>query len=209
MRFPSPPRHRAGLLIGCTALVFAATPSWASVPGASAGIDQAPILHVLRLIDVPGSSDQDLPSGALTAKQLAFNTSRDASSRRREVSLLDAHGFVSSAIAGYEGPGRLIFKSVAVELASSSDAHLVLASEAKLCRETQAPAGTAVTATRDTHLEHAILIRFTPSTRGREGGLQLLAQAGSYFYSLRIVAHPDDVSSTTLERLVNLIISRS
>jgi hypothetical protein len=179
------------------------------VARAQLAIDQGPIVRVLRLVDVPEAKDEELPSGALTVSQLAFNSETSPDARRREVSLLDADGFRSSAISGYEGPGRLTLFSEAIELSSAGDATRALRQQAALCSSTQAPAGTRSGTVSDRGLPHGLLVRFTPERIGAAGGMELLAQQGSYLYTLRGLDSPDRVSRRTLERLLRTVIARA
>ncbi len=192
----------AGLALGVGA-------ACAPDPAAASGLDQAPILRVLRPGDLPTFSDEELPSGALTAPQLTYSNDPTTTGRRAETSMLMRNGFRSAAISEFAGPGHITLKSIAIELSSPALAARVLRGEARLCAATQAPGGTRVTVAVDHVLAHAIIVTFHPAGTHRDGGLELLARSGSYVYTLRGVDEPDAVSRSAIERLLSIVIDRA
>ena len=188
-----------------TLVALSVTGSYAA---ALVSIDQGPIVRVLRISDVPAGKEGGLPSGALTASQLAFNNDPTAATRRAETRALEGAGFRSSAITRIDGSGLLQYKSTAVELTSRAGAARALAAEAPLCAHSQAPTGTRATVARDPGIRGAILVTFRASTQGQAGGLELLAHSGTYLYTLQAIEEPDGISRLTLERLLKVVMSR-
>jgi hypothetical protein len=169
-------------------------------------LDQTPVARVLRSSDVP-AVNQEVPSGALTASQFATldNSTRSAASAERK--LLQSDGFRSAAISQFAAPGLPSFRSTAVKLSSPQQALAALQGEVTLAARAQAPAGTAVAAGPDTNLAQSYIVTFTP-TAGGAGGLELLASAGDYLYTLRAVAKPDKVSRPAEEQLLRALLAR-
>jgi hypothetical protein len=169
-------------------------------------LDQAPVGKVVRSSDV-AAVNQEAPSGALTASQFATldNSTRLAASAEKK--LLQTNGFRSAAISKFAAPGLPSLKSTAVELGSPQQALAALQGEVTLAAGTQAPAGTTVTTAPDTNFAQGYIVTFTP-TAGGVGGLELLASAGKYLYTLRAVANPDTVSRQTEEQLLGAVIAR-
>ena len=170
------------------------------------GIDQTPVTKVLRSSDVP-AVNQEIPSGALTASQFAALNNSIRSASRAETRLLRSDGFRSAAISQFAAPGQPSFKSTAVKLSSAPKALAALQGEAALAARTQAPAGTTVAVGTDTSFAHGSIVTFTP-TAGGVGGLELLASAGDYLYTLRVVATPDTVSRPVEEQLLSALLAR-
>jgi len=181
----------------------------ATYAAALVSIDQGPIVRVLRLGDIPQGKEGGLASGALSAAQLALNNDPTTATRRAETHILTSAGFRSSAISRVYGRGELQYKSSAIELSSASGAATALNGELALSARSQAPAGTTVTSARDTALAAAVLLTFRPKLHGQRGGLELLARAGNYLYTLQATDKPDGVSRVTLERLLKTILARS
>jgi hypothetical protein len=71
----------------------------------------------------------------------------------------------------------------------------------------QAPAGATVAVGPDANFAHGYIVNFTPTTGG-VGGLELLAGAGDYLYTLRVVAKPDTVSRPAEEQLLRALLAR-
>ncbi len=164
---------------------------------------------MLRLSDVPELHDLELPSGALTATQLAGSRGVTATARAREVALLRHDGFRSSAISAFSGPGRLRLTSVAIELSSPQQAARALNGEVGLAEQTRRLAGSHASDVPDPAVSHGMLVRFSPGYTGGPGGLELLARSGSFLYTLGGTDQPDAVSRQTLERLLALVMSRA
>jgi hypothetical protein len=169
-------------------------------------LDQAPVARVLRSSDV-AAVNQEVPSGALTASQFATldNSTRSAASAEKK--LLQTNGFRSAAISQFAAPGLPSLKSTAAKLSSPQQARAALQGVVTLAAGTQAPAGTTVATGPDTNLPQGYIITFTP-TAGGVGGLELLASAGNYLYTLRAVAKPDMVSRPAEELLLGAVLAR-
>jgi hypothetical protein len=169
-------------------------------------LDQAPVAKVLRSSDV-SAVNQEVPSGALTASQFATldNSSRSAGSAEKK--LLQTNGFRAAAISQFAGAGLPSLKSTAVKLSSHRRALAALQREVTLAARTQAPVGATVTTGRDTHLPQGYILTFT-APAGGVGGLELLASAGKYLYTLRAVARSGSVSRPIEEQLLRAVIAR-
>lgn len=176
---------------------------------ANVSIDQTPILRVLRATDVPDARNQELPSGALTAAQFAFNDNAMPAARREEQRLLEHDGFRSSAISEFYGPGRLQLKSAAIELRSPELALRALGDEAKLAARTQAPLRDDAGLSAERAFAHARLVTFTPPVHGWAGGIEILVAEADYLYVLQAVDKPDDVSRQSTEALLRTVIAGS
>jgi len=172
-------------------------------------IDQGPILRVLRVTDVPGANNVGLPSGALTVSQFVLSNDLTSAAAHAEKRILLRAGFRSSAISAFGGPGDLQLKSTAVELGSPRLAARALTGETKLSALSQAPANTTVRSAPDQDIHPATLVTFRPAHYGEVGGLEVLACAGSYLYTLRGIDQPDSVSLQTIEKLLTTVMSRS
>jgi hypothetical protein len=170
-------------------------------------IDQSPVARVLRGSDVPTGVNQEVPSGALTVSQFATLDNPSRSAATAETQLLQGQGFRSSAITEFAGMLIPDLRSTAVELSSPQQALAALNGEVTLAVGDQGPAGTTATASPDTNLESAFIVTFTPSA-GRTGGLELLASAGDYVYTLRAVGKPTVVSRQAEEQLLGEVLSR-
>jgi hypothetical protein len=169
-------------------------------------IDQAPVARVLRSSDVP-ARNQEVPSGALSALQFATVNNSSRSTARTEARLLSRNGFRSAAIGQFAASTLPSFKSTAVKLSSPQKALSGLQAEVALAPRAQAPAGVTVTVGPDINFAHAFIVTFTP-TAGGVGGLELLACAGNYLYTLRVVAKPDTVSRASEEQRLRLLLTR-
>jgi hypothetical protein len=169
-------------------------------------IDQAPVARVLRSSDVP-ARNQEVPSGALTGLQFATLNNSSRSAARAEARLLARNGFRSAAISQFAASRLPSFKSTSVKLGSSRKALSALQGEVALVPRAQAPAGATVTVDPDINFAHAFIVTFTP-TAGGAGGIELLACAGNYLYTLRVVAKPDTVSRPSEEQLVRVLLAR-
>ncbi len=181
------------------------TPRLPPVPNVLA-LDQTPVARVLRSSDVP-AVNQEVPSGALTASQFATLDNSVRSAASTETKLLRTDGFRSAAISQFAAPGLPSLKSTSVELSSPQQALAALQGEVALAPRAQAPAGATVAAGPDTNLAQGYIVTFTP-TAGGVGGLELLASAGDYFYTLRAVAKPDTVSRPAEEQLLRALLAR-
>jgi hypothetical protein len=169
-------------------------------------IDQTPVARVLRSSDVP-AVNQEIPSGALTASQFATLDNSVRSAAITETRLLRSAGFRSAAISQFAASGLPSFKSTAVKLSSTQKALAALQEEVALVPRAQAPAGTTVAVDPDANFAHGYIVTFTP-TVGDVGGLELLASAGDYLYTLRVVAKPDTVSRPAEEQLLSALLAR-
>jgi hypothetical protein len=183
----------------------APTPRLPAVPKVVA-LDQTPVARVLRSSDVP-AVNQEVPSGALTASQFATLDNSTRSAASAETKLLRTDGFRSAAISQFAAPGLPSFKSTAVKLSSPQLAPAALRGEVALASRAQAPAGATVAAGPDTNLAQSYIVTFTP-TAGGVGGLELLASARNYLYTLRAVAKPDTVSRPAEEQLLRALLAR-
>ena len=169
-------------------------------------IDQTPVARVLRSSDVP-AVNQEVPSGALTASQFATLDNSVRSAAITETRLLRDAGFRSAAISQFAASGLPSFKSTAVKLSSAQKALAALQEEVALAPRAQAPAGTTVAVGPDANFAHGYIVTFTPAGGG-VGGLELLAGAGDYLYTLRVVATPDTVSRPAEELLLRTLLQR-
>jgi hypothetical protein len=169
-------------------------------------LDQAPVAKVLRSSDV-SAVNQEAPSGALTASQFATLDNSGRSAARAEKRLLESNGFRAAAISRFASVGLPSLKSTAVKLSSPQRALVALQQEAALAARTQAPAGATVSTGRDTHLPQGYVLTFT-ATAGGVGGLELLASAGKYLYTLRAVANSGSVSLPAEEQLLRAVLAR-
>jgi hypothetical protein len=170
-------------------------------------LDQTPLVRVLRNSDVPKAMNQEVPSGALGASPFANLDNSSSSAAAAETALVRAHGYRSAAISEFAGPGMPSLKSTVVKLSSPQEALATLQGEVTLAAADQAPAGTSVTVAPDNNLNQTFIITFTPSAGGT-GGLELLASAGDYLYTLKAVEKPDAVSRAAEEQLLGLLLSR-
>ena len=180
-------------------------PRLPAVPNVLA-LDQTPAARVLRSSDVP-AVNQEVPSGALTASQFATLDNSIRSAASAETRLLHSDGFRSAAISQFAAPGLPSFKSTAAELSSPQHALAALQGEVALASRNQAPAGAKVAAVHDTDLAQGYIVTFTP-TAGGVGGLELLAIAGDYLYTLKALQNPDAVSRPAEEQLLRALLAR-
>jgi hypothetical protein len=194
-------------LMACLAAT-ANSPPAPRLPAVPKGValDQTPVARVLRNSDVP-AFNQEVPSGALTASQFATLHNSIRSDASAETKLLRTDGFRSAAISQFAAPGQPNLKSTAVELSAPQQALAALQGEATLAARAEAPAGTIVATSLDTNLAQGYVVTFTP-TAGGVGGLELLASAGDYVYTLRAVANPDTVSRPAEEQLLRMLLAR-
>jgi hypothetical protein len=169
-------------------------------------IDQTPVARVLRSSDVP-AVNQEVPSGALTASQFAALDNSGRLAAITETRLLRSDGFRSAAISQFAASGLPSFRSTAVKLSSTQKALAALQEEVALSPRAQAPAGATVAVGPDANFVHGYIVTFTP-TAGDVGGLELLASAGDYLYTLRVVARPDTVSRPAEEQLLRVLLAR-
>jgi len=169
-------------------------------------IDQTPVARVLRSSDVP-AVNQEVPSGALTASQFATLDNSGRSAAITETRLLRSAGFRSAAISQFAASGLPSFKSTAVKLSSTQKALAALQEEVALAPRAQAPAGATVAVDPDANFAHGYIVTFTPKA-GDLGGLELLAGAGDYLYTLRVVAKPDTISRPAEEQLLRTLLAR-
>jgi hypothetical protein len=181
------------------------TPRLPAVPNVLA-LDQTPVARVLRSSDV-AAVNQEVPSGALTASQFATLDNSIRSAANAEAKLLRADGFRSAAISQFATPGLPSLKSTAVKLSSPQQALAALQGEVALAPRVQAPAGATVAAGPDPNLAQGYIVTFTPAVGG-VGGLELLASAGDYLYTLKAVAKPDNVSPPAEEQLLRTLLAR-
>jgi hypothetical protein len=191
---------------------FALTAAAACGGEASAAvtIDQAPILHVVRTSDLLTSKNVELPSGALTASQLAQNFQRSGSAARAQVRLLLAGGFRSSAISAFEGPGRMTWTSSAAELGSPAQACKAVAPQARLDARSLSPPGDHTAISPDTNVPHSRIVTYTPPHASWAGGVEIVTCAGDYVYILRDIGKPAAiVTQQRVEALLTTVIART
>ena len=181
------------------------SPRLPTVPSVLA-LDQTPVSRVLRSSDVP-EANQEVPSGALTLSQFATLDNSIRSAASAEMKLLRDEGFRSAAISQFAAPGLPSLKSTAAKLGSPQQALAALQGEVALASSGQAPTDTTVTAGPDTNLTKCYVITFSPIAGG-VGGLELLASAGNYLYTLTAMAQPDMVSRPTEEQLLRTVLAR-
>jgi hypothetical protein len=170
-------------------------------------LDQAPIGAVLRLSDVPGAANLEVPSGALTAPLLAAADTTTSAAAREEAALLRQAGLRSSAITELRLGGQS-YKSTAVLFGSPTQASAVLPGAAAFAARAQAPPGTTGAVTADASFPLAQLITFTPAASGGEGGIELLTVQGPYLYTLQVLQAPDVVAQVAVEQLLHTIVAR-
>jgi hypothetical protein len=94
-----------------------------------------------------------------------------------------------------------------VKLSFTQKALAALQGEVALAPRAQAPVGATVAVGPDANFAHGYIVTFTP-TGGDVGGLELLAGAGDYLYTLRVVAKPDTVSRPAEEQLLRALLAR-
>jgi hypothetical protein len=182
----------------------------ALVPASSAlAIDQAPILHVVRVNDLPGAENLEAASGSLEVAYFAADNNSTADATHAERRFLTHAGFRGAAISEFEVNRSEHIKSTAIELRSPSAASHALAGEASLSLRSQLPPGAHAAAKPDHAFAHATLITFRPGHSGWEGGLELIASQGSYVYELEATEKPDEVSRATLETLLKTVLARA
>ena len=201
--------HSAFGLSGTACLAATATsPGPSRLPAVPkvVALDQEPVAKVLRSSDV-SAVNQEVPSGALSASQFATLDNSSRSAARAEKSLLQTNGFRAAAISRFASAGLPTLKSTAVKLSSPQRALVALQQDVTLAARTQAPAGATVSTGRDTHLPQGYILTFT-ATAGGAGGLELLASAGSYVYTLRAVASSGSVSLPAEEQLLRAVLAR-
>ncbi|HEY1833465.1 MAG TPA: hypothetical protein VGG08_03435 [Solirubrobacteraceae bacterium] len=182
----------------------------ALVPTSSAlAIDEAPILHVVRVDDLPTAENLEAASGSLEVAYFAADNNSSGSATSAERRFLTHAGFRAAAISEFELNRSEHVKSTAIELRSPSGASHALAGEVSLSLRSQLPSGAHATAKPDHVFAHAVLLTFRPGHSGWEGGLELIASQGSYLYELEATAKPDEVSRATLEALLKGVMARA
>jgi len=193
-------------LITCALLVFLASTATAS---ALVTIDQTPIYRVVRTADIPGAKNEELPSGALTAAQFAQSNDASGSAARAEVRILSRAGFRSAAISEFYGPGRVFWRSTAVELASPSLACGTLRPEAQLHARADDPPGDATTIGLDHAFARALVVTFTQPKPEWAGGVEVLACSGDYLFTLQEIGKPGiSIRQQPVDRLLVKVVSR-
>ena len=163
-------------------------------------LDQAPLAKVLRSSDV-SAVNQEAPSGALTASQFATLDNGSRSAARAEKRLLESNGFSRGGDQSVRQRGIAEPQVHSGEAGSPQRALVALQQEVALAARTQAPAGATVSTGRDTHLPQGYVLTFA-ATAGGVGGLELLASAGKYLYTLRAVANSGSVALLAEEQLL-------
>jgi len=204
-------RMRATALAAAAAAGITLSAGGAALAAVSAyvRIDQSPILRVLRSSDVPKYKNEELPSGALSLSQFVADVEPTTAAAAAEARILSRAGFISSAISEFYGPGRLFLKSTVAELGSPALASGALAADAANAARAQAPPHDRVARAGDHAFGHAILLTFTPPVAGWAGGVEVLAVAGNYLYTLKGISKPDAVSRESIDRLLAKVMSHS
>ncbi len=170
-------------------------------------IDQSPILRVLRSSDVPEYKNEELPSGALSLSQFAADVEPTPAAAATEGKILGHASFISSAISEFYMPGRLFLKSTVAELGSPALASGALAADAANAARAQAPPHDRAARAVDHAFTHAIAVTFTPPIMGWAGGVEVLATAGSYLYTLKATSKPDTVSRESIDKLLAKVMA--
>ncbi len=172
-------------------------------------IDQDPILRVVRSSDLSNAKNLEPPSGALTAAQLASNYERGPAAARTLTGILDAAGFRSSAISAFEGPGQMRWTSTAAELGTPALACRAVAPLARLDARELSPPGSHATISRDTDIARSRIVTYTPPRASWTGGLEVIACAGNYVYTLRDIGKPAAiVRQQAVDTLLARVIAR-
>jgi hypothetical protein len=192
------------------ALALTLVGTGALVPTSSAlAIDQAPILHVVRVADLPTTENLEAASGSLEVAYFAADNNSSGSATSAERRFLIHAGFHAAAISEFELNHSEHLKSTAIELSSPAQAAHALAGEVRLSLHSQVPPGARAAAKPDRAFAHATLLTFRPGHSGWEGGLELIARQGSYLYELEATEKPDEVSPATLEALLKTVMARA
>jgi len=195
----------------CVLIALSAVAAWITgVAEASAlvTIDQEPIYRVVRTPDIPGTKNEELPSGALTVTQFAqSDDTRSASAR--EVQILDRAGYRSAAISEFYGPGRVTWKSTAVELRSPTAACGTMLAQATLDANTDDPPHDSTSITQDHAFRHSLVVTFTAPKPEWAGGAEVLACTGDYLFTLQELGKPGiAIRQQPVDRLLVKVVAR-
>jgi hypothetical protein len=192
----------------CIAAASVSGPTPAALPAKQAlTLDQGPVTRVLRITDVPGAKDLELPSGALTASEfLAVSGLKKAAKHVAQLTL-EADGFVSAAVSGFTtSGGGPALTSTAFELSSPQQAEAALTAWVNIAAHDQAPGGTTAAVTTDATFRRGFAVTFTPSVSTDPNGVEVLAAEGSYL--LRSVQQPNAVSQAATDKLLHTAVAR-
>jgi hypothetical protein len=170
-------------------------------------LDQGPIAGVLRATDVPGSTNLELPSGALTAGPFLTADGVTGTAAHGALLTLKADGFVSAALSAF-GNGGQTLTSAAIKLGSPQEAEAALTAWGYLVSHSQAPAGTTAALTSDPSFRLGLAVTFTPSVSANLNGVEVMAAEGDYLYTLRSVQKPNAASQVEADRLLRAVIAR-
>jgi hypothetical protein len=193
-----------------TGLLAAAALVCAAAAAASVTLDQEPILRVVRASDLPESTNQYLPTGALTAQQLSEAAEPSPAAVRSLRSILARHGYGAGAISAFSGPGRVQWRSRAAEFSSPGSACAAVAPAAALDARSQAPPHDRAVIGRDAGVPRSRQITFTPPVAAWAGGVEIIACAGDYVYTLQYTGKPStSISATAATALLTKVIART
>jgi hypothetical protein len=196
-------------LQSCIAAAAVSGPAPAALPAKPAlTLDQGPVTRVLRITDVPGSKDLELPSGALTASEFLTVSGLKKAAKRVAQLTLGADGFVSAALSGFTTSGGPALTSTAFELGSPQQAEAALTAWVNIAAHNQAPKGTTAAVAADTSFRRGFVVTFTPNVSSDFNGVEVLAAEGSYLYMLRSVQEPNTVSQAATDKLLHTVVAR-
>ena len=186
--------------LALAAIVTGAAGSWPAVEASA--FDQGPVLRVLRQNDVARSSNQYLPTGAISpAELLQFIAPRAPSARRSYAQQLHGEGILRSAISAFRGPGTRELTSYASEFVTAHGARLALSTLARLEANLR---GAAMAP------DHAFVEGFVLTSRSTGGWetVEVLVSSGGYVYSLADKNKVGQVGRSLVEHLLRIVIYR-
>lgn len=178
-----------------------------AAPAFGAAIDQTPIVRVLRTNDVPGSTNTELPSGALKLKQLVVADVGAAGAPTAEEAALSP-GFQAAAISQFRGPGTRLLTSFAVEYASPGQAAKALGHEVGALARSGVPKGSVATRESVGSLPAGTAVLYRGSAQSSPAGVVVLAREGSWVFSLRGSGDTGGSSRSFLAKLLGVVIAR-
>ncbi|HEX4008881.1 MAG TPA: hypothetical protein VHX62_02665 [Solirubrobacteraceae bacterium] len=166
-----------------------------------------PIVRVLRPDDVPGSTNEYLPSGDLQLGEFADLVGGTSQSKLDLRHTLQTHHFQTAAITAYAGPWPRSWLSFAIELANPSSSRTALAGVVSAAGE-GVPTGARMTVTSESGFSDARLVTFTGSRTGFVGD-EIIVSQGSYLYALSEQQKVSLPRVASLRALLSRIITRS
>jgi hypothetical protein len=176
---------------------------------AAVTLDQEPILRVVRDSDLPSSTNLYLPTGALTAPQLGEAAEPGSASAQSLRGIFTREGYVSGAISAFSGPGRVQWTSTAAEFSSPAGACAAVAPTAALDAQSHAPPHDRAAIARNVGVPHSREITFTPPVAVWGGGVEIVACASGYMYTLRYTGKPStSISAAPATALLQQVIAR-